>query len=141
MSENSQSSVELKLKGKVASFKGARTKDAFAFLQTIKTKSDRLWYVLIEKDENGFSALRYNTKASVRLKDFIEGLKGYYTNKYSLNVQLCERIKSIRVIGEDRFVTVENIPFDNIEGVSFMSIMMKDITELLSNDKIEQTKQ
>lgn len=130
------SDVKIQYTGKVARFKGADTNDAYQYLKSIKTKSDRLWYMIVEKQDNGLTMLKYNSKAQLCLDDFVRGLKYYYKDLYKDNVELCEALDGMFIIGEDSWVSVANIP-NEVGGVKLFSKLMEDLTTLLSSDKME----
>ena len=49
--------------GKIAKFpKNTKASSAYNFLENIKVSKKQLWYILIEKDDNGLQVIKYNNK-------------------------------------------------------------------------------
>ena len=62
--------------GKVAKMpKNIKAKNAYNFLENIKVSKKKLWYILIEKDENELQCIKYNNKMGVNLRVFVEQMK------------------------------------------------------------------
>lgn len=114
--------------GKVAKFpKNVKAKNAYTFLENIKISNKKLWYILIEKDQNGLQILKYNNTEGFDLYKFISELKVFYSN----NEVLSKYVENLQIIGEDKFSIIHNIPDVTINGVKFINIITNDLIKLL----------
>lgn len=127
----------IKITGKVAKFpKNTRADDALKMMETIKVNPNKLWYILIEAQDNTLKMIKYNQKNGVNLFDYTISLKNYYTTISPL----CEcndfknKINNIEVIGEDTFSIIKNIPTDIIleNGITLLSKIANDLILLLN---------
>lgn len=120
--------------GKVAKFpKNVEPKKANNFLENIKVKKSKLWYLMVEKhtaeDGSELQMLKYNQHAGVNLSKFLEGLKAYYVTKYP---HLTESFANMIVGGDEKYSTIKNIPNQEIEGKKLITVIMNDLVKLLS---------
>ena len=71
---------EVNLYGKVAEFpKDTKAQKAYNFLENIKVSKKKLWYILIEKEDNTeLQCIKYNNKMGVDLNNFVKQLQQYY---------------------------------------------------------------
>lgn len=114
--------------GKVAKFpKNTKAKSAYTFLENIKVSKKKLWYILIEKDQNGLQIIKYNNKLGINLTDFVSELKKYYMKDEAL----CEHIQSLTIEGEDKFSVIKNIPDVEVNGKKLITILTNDLLKLL----------
>lgn len=114
--------------GKVAKFpKNTKAKSAYTFLENIKVSKKKLWYILIEKDQNGLQIIKYNNKLGINLTDFVSELKKYYMK----DEVLCEHIQSLTIEGEDKFSVIKNIPDVEVNGKKLITILTNDLLKLL----------
>lgn len=115
--------------GKVAKMpKNTKAKSAYTFLENIKVNKSKLWYILIEKDENELQCIKYNNKMGVNLKKFVEQLKEYHKK----NEELYEKIKELRIEGNDKFSIIKNIPDIEItEGKKLITFLTEELIQLL----------
>ena len=114
--------------GKIAKFpKNTKAKSAYTFLENIKVSKKKLWYILIEKDQNGLQIIKYNNKLGINLTDFVNELKNFYMK----DEVLCEHIKSLTIEGEDKFSVIKNIPDVEINGKKLITILTNDLLKLL----------
>lgn len=114
--------------GKVAKFpKNTKASNAYNFLENIRVSKSKLWYILIEKDNDGLQIIKYNNKNGFNLYDFIKQLKIYY----STNEELSQYIEQLYIEGEDKFSVIKNIPDVEINGVKLINILAKDLIKLL----------
>ena len=119
--------------GKVAKLpKGVKAANGFNFLESIKISKSSIWYLMVERQDNELQMVKYNHKQGVDLNKFITGLKKYYSEKYSNNPQVLEKIKNIVVDGNDKFSMVKNIPTIELEGKKMISRITEDLIKLLS---------
>jgi len=119
--------------GKVAKLpKGVKAANGFNFLESIKISKSSIWYLMVERQDNELQMVKYNHKQGVDLNKFITGLKKYYSEKYSSNPQVLEKIKNIVVDGNDKFSMVKNIPTIELEGKKMISRITEDLIKLLS---------
>jgi len=114
--------------GKVAKFpKNTKAKNAYTFLENIKVSKKKLWYILIEKDNNGLQIIKYNNKNGFDLNKFINELKKYYMKDDIMNKHISELI----IEGEDKFSIIKNIPDVEIDGKKLITILTSDLIKLL----------
>ena len=114
--------------GKVAKFpKNTKVKNAFNFLENIKVSKSKLWYILIEKDNNGIQVIKYNNKNGFMLYDLINELCVYYSN----NSEILPHLQQLKIEGEDKFTTIYNIPDIEIDGKKLITILTTDLIKLL----------
>jgi twinkle protein len=119
--------------GKVAKLpKGVKAANGFNFLESIKISKSSIWYLMVERQDNELQMVKYNHKQGVDLNKFITGLKKYYSEKYSSNPQVLEKIKNIVVDGNDKFSMIKNIPTIELEGKKMISRITEDLIKLLS---------
>lgn len=124
MSENK----EVNFYGKIAKFpKNTKAKNAYNFLENIKVSKNKLWYILIEKEDTGLQVIKYNNKLGFNLYDFVNKLKDYYSTNETLSPYIDELI----IEGEDKFSVIKNIPDIEIDGKKFITILMNDLIKLL----------
>ena len=115
--------------GKVAKFpRNTKAKSAYTFLENIKVSKKKLWYILIEKDQNGLQIIKYNNKLGINLTDFVNELKKYYMKDEAL----CEHIKSLTIEGEDKFSVIKNIPDIEVKpGKKMITFLTEELIQLL----------
>lgn len=119
---------KVNLYGKVAKFpKNVKASHAFNFLENIKMPKKKIWYIMVEKQDNELQMIKYNNKQGFDLKKFVENLKTYYSN----NSLLKEHINNLEIGGNDKFSTIKNIPNVEINGQKLISILMNDLIHLL----------
>ncbi len=115
--------------GKVARMpKNIKAKSALTFLENIKVSKKKLWYILIEKDDNQLQCIKYNNKMGVNLKIFVEQLKEYHKK----DEKLFEYIKELNIEGNDKFSIIKNIPDIEIKpGKKLISFLTEELIQLL----------
>lgn len=114
--------------GKIAKFpKNTKAKNAYQFLENIKVSKKKLWYILIEKDNNGLQIVKYNNKLGYDLNKFVNEMKNYY----STNEKISAYISELVIDGEDKFSVIRNIPDVEIDGQKLITIITKDLINLL----------
>lgn len=115
--------------GKVAKMpKNVKAKNAYNFLENIKVDKKKLWYILIEKDENELQCIKYNNKMGVNLKKFVEQLKEYHKK----DSQLFEHISQLNIEGNDKFSIIKNIPDVEIKpGKKMITFLTEELIQLL----------
>lgn len=98
------------------------------FLEKIKISKQKLWYIIIEKEEfNELQTIKYNNKVGVNLKEFIGELKKYYQK----TPEMITHIDKLIIEGNDKFSIIRNVPNVEINGVKLMTILMNDLIRLL----------
>lgn len=115
--------------GKVAKMpNNTKAKNAYNFLENIKVSKSKLWYILIEKDENQLQCIKYNNKMGVNLKLFVEQIKEYHKkDKY-----LSEHIQNLQIEGNDKFSIIKNIPDIEIKpGKKMITFLTEELIQLL----------
>lgn len=115
--------------GKVAKMpKNIKAKNAYNFLENIKVSKKKLWYILIEKDENQLQCIKYNNKMGVNLKLFVEELCEYHKK----DKELYQQIKNLTIEGNDKFSVIKNIPdVDIIPGKKMITFLTEELIQLL----------
>ena len=114
--------------GKIAKFpKNTKAKNAYTFLENIKVSKSKLWYILIEKENNGLQVIKYNNKNGVNLNEFLKQLSVYYSSDENMSPYL----EKLKIDGEDKFSTIRNIPDVEIDGKKFITILTNDLIKLL----------
>jgi hypothetical protein len=115
--------------GKVVKMpKNVKAKNAYNFLENIKVSKSKLWYILIEKDENELQCIKYNNKMGVNLKLFVEQLKEYHKK----DENLCEHIKNLDIVGSDKFSIIKNIPDIEVKpGKKMITFLTEELIQLL----------
>lgn len=114
--------------GKVAKFpKNTKAKNAYNFLENIKISKKQLWYILIEKEDNGLQVIKYNNKLGFNLYDFINELKTFYSKDENIS----PFIEQLSIDGEDKFSVIKNIPDVEIGGKKLITILANDLIKLL----------
>jgi hypothetical protein len=97
------------------------------FLENIKVSKQKLWYILIQKQDDQLQMIKYNNKMGVNMNMFIEQLKDYY----SKDTQLKEHINNLEIDGNDKFSIIKNIPKIEINGKKLITIITEDLLKLL----------
>lgn len=116
------------LYGKVAKFpKNVKASHAYNFLENIKISKKKIWYIMVEKQDNELQMIKYNNKQGYDLKKFVDSLKEYYAN----NDVLKNHITNLEIGGNTDFSTIKNIPDVEINGRKLISILMSDLIRLL----------
>jgi hypothetical protein len=120
---------KIDLFGKVAKFpKNVKAHNAYNFLENIKVSKKKLWYILIEKDENELQCIKYNNKMGVNLTVFVEQMKSYYKK----DKQMCEYIEKLTIEGNDKFSIIKNIPDVEIKpGKKLITFLTEKLITLL----------
>ena len=114
--------------GKIAKFpKNTKAQNAYNFLENIKVSKKQLWYILIEKDDNGLQVIKYNNKLGFNLYDFINELKKYY----SQDEDISPYIEQLKIDGESKFSVIKEIPDVEIGGKKLITILANDLIKLL----------
>jgi len=128
MPENNK---EVTFYNRVAKFpKNAQASKAITFLEGIKVSKKKLWYILIEKDENELQCIKYNNKMGVNLRLFIEQLKEYHKK----DEKLFEHIKNLTIEGNQYFSIIKNIPDIEIkEGKKMITFLTEELIQLLKD--------
>lgn len=129
MEENKDKNNLIHFHGKVAKMpKNTKAKSAYNFLENIKVSKKKLWYILIEKDENELQCIKYNNKMGVNLRVFVEQLRDYHKK----NEDLCEKINMLKIEGNDKFSIIKNIPDVEIkEGKKMITFLTEELIQLL----------
>ena len=114
--------------GKVAKMpKNSKAAQSYTFLEKIKISKQKLWYILIEKQDNELQMIKYNNKKGFNLKVFVDNLKNYYATTEAMK----EYIDGLEIDGNDKFSIIKNIPNVEIDGKKLISILAEDLIKLL----------
>ena len=117
--------------GKVAKFpRNVKAKNAYNFLENIKVDKKKLWYILIEKDENELQCIKYNNKMGVNLKVFIEQIKEYHKKDENLS----EYIDKLTIEGNQHFSIIKGISDVEIKpGKKMITFLTEELIQLLKD--------
>lgn len=120
---------KIHLYGKVAKMpKNVKAKNAYTYLENIKVNKSKLWYILIEKDENELQCIKYNNKMGVNLTEFVKQLKEYY--KKDENIK--EYIDKLIIDGNDKFSIIKGISDVEIKpGKKMITFLTENLIKLL----------
>jgi hypothetical protein len=128
---------QIKLNGKIAKFpKNTKAVIALKFLETIKINPNKIWYIIVENQENELKLVKYNRTKGVDLLEYTLKLKEHYRIKYKGSNKLLEVIEKIEVIGEQDFSVIRNIPnvfVDESKKLTLLSKIMSDLIKLLAD--------
>lgn len=114
--------------GKVAKFpSNTKASKAYNYLENIKVSKKKLWYILIEKDDNGLQVIKYNNKMGFNLKEFVNELKKHYMKDDEMKTQ----IENLIIDGEEKFSIIKNIPDVEINGKKLINVLTNDLIKLL----------
>ena len=99
-----------KVFGKVV--KLPKNTDAVKFMENIKIAKNKYWYLVTEKEFDGegnqIHLVKYN-QDGVNANSFVAQLKEHYI-KSTDDAQLKKAFESIRVVGNEKFSIIANIP-------------------------------
>lgn len=108
--------------GKVVRFpKNTKAVTALQQLEKIKVNPKKIWYLIIENQDNELKTVKYNRNNNINLLDYTNSLKNLYLQNCKDSF-LIEQIEQMIVVGEADFSIIKNIP----------SIRFKDDQTLLS---------
>lgn len=97
------------------------------FLENIKVSKQKLWYILIQKQNDQLQMIKYNNKLGVDMNSFVEKLKNYYDK----DEEISEHISNLEIDGNDKFSIIKNIPNIEIRGKKLISMITEDLIKLL----------
>lgn len=117
-----------KFYGKVAKLE--KNSSALKFMENIKIPRNKLWYVLVEKQDNELHMVKYNQEG-VNANVFVAQLKGHYLKMFEDQEKLTELINQIEVKGNDKFSVITNVPNVKIGGKKLISRITEDLIKLL----------
>jgi hypothetical protein len=119
--------------GKIARFpNNVKASKAYSFLENIKINRNKIWYILVEKQDNELQMLKYNIRSGVDLSQFIVELKAFYLDKFAEQPKIHQIIEKLEIYGEDKFVVIKNIPRVELAGKKLISRLTEDLIKLLS---------
>ena len=120
---------KVNLYGKVAKMpKNVKAKSALNFLENIKVSKKKLWYILIEKDENELQCIKYNNKMGVDLTSFVKELKEYHKKDPIISGFM----EKLTIEGNDKFSIIKNIPDVEItSGKKMITFLTENLIQLL----------
>lgn len=114
--------------GKVAKMpKNTKASTSLSYLEKIKVSKQKLWYILIEKQDDELQMIKYNNRKGVNLKVFVDNLKNYYEH----NELMKEHIDKLQIDGNSSFSIIKNIPDVEINGKKLLTILTEDLIKLL----------
>ena len=99
--------------GKLLDFpKNTKTEDAYSFLKEYNISKEKLWYFLIEKN-NELHIVKYNENKGFKVNAFIVELFKTYSN----NNDIKKLINDIKIKGNDNFSIITNLNENNIKFI------------------------
>ena len=115
--------------GKVAKMpNNIKAKNAYTYLENIKVSKKKLWYILIEKDENELQCIKYNNKMGVNLNEFIKEIKIYH----SKDEKIGKYINELFIEGNDKFSIIRGIQdIEIIPGKKMITFLTEELIQLL----------
>src|SRR5690606_41945337 len=100
----------------------------------VKINPSKLWYLIVEDQDNSLKMVKYNRNKGVNLLDYTNDLKNIYSKKYSKNKEILESINNICIEGQDDYSIIKNIPNIILENnQTLLSKMMGDLINLLQD--------
>ena len=118
--------------GKIAKFpKNTKISKAYSFMENVKIPKNKIWYILIQKQNDELSMVKYNRVEGVDLNTFVNQLKEFYESKYSADEEIIEAVNKLEVVGENKFSLIKNIPYITIDGVPFITKITEDLLKIL----------
>jgi len=116
--------------------KNTKASQGIQFLENIKVKKTKLWYLMVEKytDEDGqiLQLVKYNQHKGVDLSTFVKSLKEYYVKNFAQVQPDIEQIfDEIIITGNDKFATLANIPDYDLAGKKLITRLTEDLVKLL----------
>jgi len=124
--------------GKVARFpNGVKASNSYNYLRSMNISPNKLWYILVQHQDENLQMIKYNPKAGVHLSDFVTELKEYYLEKYEnvLSPKELKLIEAITVEGEDIYTTIKGIPKIKINDVALIGIITEDLIKILRKEE------
>lgn len=107
--------------------------DVVNFMEKIKIPRNKHWYLLTEKEMteegNQVHLVKYNQEG-VNANSFISDLKAHYI-KTSTTSEMKTMFESIKVVGNDKFSIIKNIPDIEIVDVVTENGVQKEIKKTL----------
>lgn len=118
-----------KVYGKVT--KLPKNTNALKFLENIKIPKNKMWYVLVEKQDNELHMIRHNQEG-VNANIFVQQVTDFYKKNANENDKIL--LNSIKIEGNDGFSVIKNIPeitvkITNNEGNIVEKKLINKITE------------
>ena len=133
--ESTKEKKKVRLVGKVAKFpQGTKASKAYSFLENVKISKNKIWYILVEKQDNELQMVKYSTKKGVNLSEFVNELKKFYIDKYKKDQKLIKLLERIELGGDEtgNFSSIKNIPNLSVDGTKLIRKITEDLTALLS---------
>ena len=125
---NKNKDKKIEFYGKVAKMPdNVMASKSINFLENIKVSKQKLWYILIQKQDDQLQMIKYNNKLGVNMNIFVEKLKEYYEKDENMS----EYIENLDIDGNDKFSIIKNIPNVEINGKKLISIITEDLLKLL----------
>lgn len=119
---------DVKLYGKIAKFpNNVKASHAYNFLENIKIPKKKIWYIMIEKQDNELQMIKYNNREGFNLNEFLTQLKEYYSHDNKME----NFIEKLEIDGNDKFSIIKNIPDVSIGDKKLISILTEDLIKLL----------
>lgn len=125
---------KVQLIGKIAKFPtDTQASKAYKFLENVKISKKKIWYLMVEKQNNELQMIKYNQNVGVDLKKFVESLKEFYISNVE-DPKVKAIIEAIEVDGEDKFSTIKNIPRNlMLDGKNAIVKITEDLIKLLGD--------
>lgn len=126
--DNNNNNDKINFYGKIAKMpKNIKASKSISFLENIKVSKQKLWYILIEKQDNQLQMIKYNNKSGVNMNMFMNKLKDYYKT----NNDIKDIIDKLEIDGNDKFSIIKNIPDIVVNNKKLITIITEDLIKLL----------
>lgn len=128
MTKEKDTNKKVNFYGKVAKMPNdTMASKSINFLENIKVSKQKLWYILIQKQDDQLQMIKYNNKMGVNMNLFVEKLKEYYQHEDEIK----NHIENLEIDGNDKFSIIKNIPDVKINEKKLISIITQDLIKLL----------
>lgn len=132
-----ENNEKISVTGKIAKFpKNTKAFTALKYLEQIKINPNKIWYIIIENQENELKLVKYNRSKGVDLLEYTLDLKNFYRKKYKNEPSIISLIENIEVTGEQDFSVIKNIPnimVDEDKKLVLLSKIASDLIKLLAD--------
>lgn len=123
---------QIELNGKIAKFpKGTKAFTALQYLEKVRVNPNKLWYIIVENQNNELGLVKYNRNKGVDLLEYTLELKNHYRLMFKYDENIVKSIESIEVIGEQDFSVIKNIPLIIINENTKLTLLGKITSDLI----------
>jgi hypothetical protein len=135
--ENNIIPNQISLNGKIAKFpKNIKAYTALQYLEKIRVNPNKIWYIIVESQDNELKLVKYNRNKGVDLLEYTLELKNQYRIKYKNDASVMDAIDKLEVVGEQDYSVIKNIPqlvIDETSKLTLLSKITSDLIKLLAD--------